>query len=50
MDDWHSVAAALRDILRQVQDAVHDAGLTPDLIRAEAAYRRLAETASEQLT
>lgn len=45
-DGWHQVATTLRDIVRQVQDAVHEAGLTPALIRAEATYRRLAENAA----
>lgn len=43
IEGWHAVARDMRDILRQVQDAVHEANLMPDLIRAEATYRQLAE-------
>lgn len=32
-------ARLMRDILRQVQDAVHEKGLMPQLVRAEALYR-----------
>lgn len=48
--NWHEVARALREIIRQVQDAVHEAGLTPDLLRAECSYRRLAESGSSEVT
>lgn len=40
---WHDVARRLREIVRRVQTAVDNQGLTPELLTAEAEYRRLAE-------
>jgi hypothetical protein len=44
VDSWRAIAARMRDILRQLPDAVNAAGLTADLVKIESRYRNLAET------